>query len=485
MSKRVAATASMAGIAFMLAACAVGPDYRVPAIALDAEYLHAGAPSVDASAASADIARFWRGFDDAVLSQLVEQALTANGDVRIAQARLRESRALLEGARAELLPEADATAGANRALTPEYLLPGATRQQRTATVYDAAFTASWELDFFGRNRRASESAAAQVDASAAGVAAVGTSVVAEVARNYLELRGLQQRLRVATDSIANQQATLRLTEARLEFGRGTRLDVARARSLLGSTEATLPVLQAAIDRSAYRLATLTAQPPRVVLTQLAAGPQDLPTLPATDLGALPIGTPEQLLRRRPDLVQAERQVAAATANIGVATADLFPRVSLSGLIGLAGVHLGSLGDSETQQYGFGASLNWPVLDFGRARSRISASEARADQALTSYQQAVALALEETEGSLTQFTRNAQQSERLGAAARDAEDASNLAALRFDAGSVDFLAVLDAQRQALSTRDALVQARVGQATALVAVYRALGGGWPQQSPPVVR
>ena len=465
--------------AVVLAACAVGPDYRAPSVTLDPAFLNAGASSVNAAAPGAEIATFWRGFADPTLSQLVERALTANGDVRIAQGRLRESRALLEGARAELLPEVDATAGASRSLTPQFQLPGASRSQRTTTVYDAGFTANWELDFFGRNHRASESAAAQVDASAAGVAAIGTSIAAEVARNYLELRGLQQRKQVVDESIANQRQTLRLTEARLDSGRGTKLDVSRSRSQLASTEATLPAIQAASDRTAYRLATLTAQSPRLVNEQLAAGPQALPSLPVTDLGALPIGTPKQLLRRRPDLVQAERQLAAATADIGVATADLFPRVSLTGLIGLAGLQLGSLGNGSSQQYALGAGLTWPVLDFGRVRSRISASEARADQALASYEQSVAVALEETEGTLTQFTRNAQQSERLAAAAGDAEDAFRLASLRFNAGSVDFLVVLDAQRQALLTRDALVQAQVAQATGLVAVYRALGGGWPQE------
>ncbi len=481
-------------VALALAGCAAGPGYQAPAVALDAAYLHAGSTSANADAPDESIATFWRGFNDATLSQLVERAVAVNGDIRVAQARLRESRALLQGAQAALLPEIGVSAGIDRALTPEYLLPGATRAERTATVHDAGFTANWELDFFGRNRRASEASQAQLDASAAGVAAVGTSVAAEVARNYLELRGLQQRQRVAEDAIANQRQSLRLTEARLDVGRGTRLDVARARSLVGSTEATLPALQAAVERNAFRLATLTAQPPRAVLAQLVgpggggstagpagtAGPQaDLPTLPVTDLAALPIGTPEQLLRRRRDIVQAERQLAAATAGVGVATADLFPRITLTGLIGLAGLRLGSLGESNTQQYAIGAGLTWPLLDFGRVRSRIAASEARTEQALASYEQTVALALEETEGALSQFTRNAQQAQRLAGAAADAEDASRLAGLRFDAGSVDLLVVLDAQRQALTARDALVQARVGQATALVAVYRALGGGWPQE------
>ena len=461
----------------LIAGCAVGPNYQPAAVPLDAGFIGAGASAVNATAPGADIARFWRGFDDAVLAALVERALLANGDVRIAQARLRESRALLQGAQAALLPEVDASADAGRSLQPEYLFPGTSRSQRTGNLFDAGFTASWELDFFGRNRRASQSAAAQVDAASAGIGAAWTAIAAEVARNYLELRGLQQRQTVAEDSIANQRRTLRLTEARLEYGRGTRLDVSRAKSLLGSTEASLPALQAAVDRSAYRLATLTAQPPRAVLAQLASAAPRLPALPVTDLAALPIGTPEQLLRRRPDLVQAERRLAAATADIGVATADLFPRISLTGLIGLAGTRIGSLGEGGTQQYSFGAGLTWPLLDFGRVRSRISASEARAEQALASYEQTVATALEETEGALSLFTRNAQQSERLDDAARSAEDAARLARLRFDAGSVDFLVVLDAQRQTLQARDALVQSQVGQATALVAVYRALGGGWP--------
>jgi len=250
----------------VVAGCAVGPNYREPTVPLDASFINATpAGSAAATAASADIATFWRGFGDADLSALVERALAANGDVRIARARLQESRATLQGARAELLPQIGVAADAGRALQPEYLFPGLTRSQRTGNAFDTAFTANWELDFFGRNRRASESAAAQVSASEAGVHAAQTAVAAEVARNYLELRGLQQRLAVARDSIVNQRETLRLTEARLDVGRGTRLDVARAKSLLDSTEATLPVLQAAVDRSGYRIATLVAEPIRSVV----------------------------------------------------------------------------------------------------------------------------------------------------------------------------------------------------------------------------
>ena len=202
----------------------------------------------------------------------------------------------------------------------------------------------------------------------------------------------------------------------------------------------------------------------------------MPTLPVTDLSALPLGTPEQLLRRRPDLVVAERQLAAATADIGVATADLFPRVSLTGLIGFASNRVADLGGRDSQHWSYGAGLSWPVLDFGRVRSRIAASEARALQALAGYEQTVGIALEETEGALSQFTQSARQAERLASAARNAEEATRLSRLRFDAGVIDFVVVLDAQRQTLFARDQLVQAQVAQATSLVAIYRALGGGW---------
>jgi multidrug efflux system outer membrane protein len=464
-----------------LAGCAVGPNYQPPAVTIDPGFINAGASSTNAQTPGGDIASFWRGFNDAALSALVERALAANGDVRIAQARLQEARASLQGARAELLPQIGSAADVGRSLQPEYLFPGTTRSQRTATLYDASFTANWELDFFGRNRRASESAAALVEASEAGVHAAHTAIAAEVARNYMELRGLQRRYQVAQDSLANQRDALRLTAARLDVGRGTQLDVSRAQSLLDSTEAALPALQAAIDQAAYRLATLTAQAPRTVAGALAT-PQPLPGLPVTDLGALPIGTPEQLLRRRADLVAAERQLASATAGIGVATADLFPRISLTGLIGLATTRAASFGDSGSQQWALGAGLTWPVLDFGRVRSRIAASEARAQQSLASYEQTVATALEETEGALSQFTHSAQQADKLASAARNAEEAARLARIRFDAGAVDFLIVLDAERQTLAARDALVLSQVSQATALVSVYRALGGGW-SDTPPV--
>jgi multidrug efflux system outer membrane protein len=249
----------------------------------------------------------------------------------------------------------------------------------------------------------------------------------------------------------------------------------RARALVASTEATLPALQSAVERTVFRLATLTAQSPRALLGELSV-PAALPSLPITDLAALPVGTTEQWLQRRPDIAAAERQLAAATATIGVAKSEMFPRISLSGLLGLNAATFSNLGKSESRIYSLGVGLAWTPFDFGAIRSRIAASEARAQNSLASYEQTVATALEETEGAFSGYTRNAQRAERLLIAATSAEEAAQLARLRFDAGVTDFLVVLDAEREVLTNRDQLVQAQTDTATALVSVYRALGGGW---------
>ncbi len=476
MSRPTTSSALVAAtVALSISGCAVGPDYHAPAIAIDPAFVSAGASAVDAHDPASDLATFWKGFGDPVLDRLVARAIAANFDVRIAQARLQEARAGLAGARGNEFPEVDAAGSAGRALQPAYLYPGETRGQRSGNAFDSHFIANWELDFFGHNRRVTESAAAQVDASEAGVHAARTVVIAEVARAYLDLRGLQQRQAVALQSLENQRQTLHLVNVRLDAGRSTQLDVARASSLYDSTEATLPAIQAAIDRDAYRLATLTAQSPRTVAVTLSS-PQPLPTLPTTDLSSLPLGTPEQMLRRRPDLIAAERQLASANADIGVATADLFPRISLTGAIGFGSNRTSQFGKRGSDEYSYGAGLVWPILDFGRVRSRIHANEAVAAQALASYEQTVAVALEETEGALSQFSRSARQADLMASATRSADDATRLSRLRFTAGSVDLLIVLDAERQSLAAQDALVQAQVLQATSLVSVYRSLGGGW---------
>lgn len=482
--RRLTLIAAAAAVA-LLAGCAVGPDHRAPTPSLDARFAQpgvdraAGAASASAGAEvrplGADIARFWRGFNDPALTALVERALDASPDVRLAQARLQEARAGLDEADAAGRPGVGITGSAERAVQPLTQRPGTTRAERTANAYDASFVARWEIDLFGGLRRASEAASARLAASEAGVAAAHTAVAAEVARQYLALRGLQARLAVTREALERQREAARLTAARTDAGRSSALDLARARALVAATEAAVPALQTALERTALRLGTLTAQPPRAVLV-LAGEAAPLPALPVTDLATLPVGTPQDWLRRRPDLIVAERELAAATADIGVAQAALYPRLSLSGLLGFNAPRAGDLFDSAAGRYALGAAISWTPFDGGALRARVRASEARAAQALVRFDQTLALALEETEGAFSAYSRQTERATRLDEASRQAGEAARLARLRFEAGVTDFLAVLDAEREALGQRDAQVQAQVEAGVALVSVYQALGGGW---------
>jgi multidrug efflux system outer membrane protein len=449
-----------------LAGCALGPDYRTPPSPVAADFENATGDHTQEPPRE-----FWQRFDDPVLNGLVDDAIKANHDIRIAVANLREARAIQLGVDAQAYPQVDAKASGTREIAPQTSAPGFNRDQRTGNVFDTAIDANWELNLFGRFSRQSESAAASVSAAQAGVAAAQVSVTAEVARNYFVLRGQQLRLQIAQQSVQNQQANLDLVQARLDAGRGTELDTTRAQSQVENTRAVIPVLQATIELARYRLAVLTGRPP----TELATLVSDVRALP----GIKPvdgIGTPAALLKRRPDIRIAERQLAAATADIGASKADLFPSVSISGLLGLNALTPGGLNSGQAYYYNLGASMAWNVLDFGRIRSRIRRNEARADAAVATYEKTVLTALEETEGALISFDRNQRRAESLFKAAHASEQAAKLARARFEAGVTDFLNVLDAERQLLADRDGLAQAQTDAGTSLVGVYKALGGGW---------
>jgi outer membrane protein, multidrug efflux system len=453
-------------LALGLAGCALGPDYRTPPSQLAADFENARGDH-----AQEPPREFWRRFDDPVLNGLVDDAIKANHDIRIAVANLREARAIQLGVDAQAYPQVDAQASGARGIATQSSAPGFTRDQRTGNIFDTAIDANWELNLFGRFSRQSESAAASVSAAQAGVAAAQVSVTAEVARNYFVLRGLQLRLQIAQQSVQNQQANLDLVQARLDAGRGTELDTTRAQSQVENTRAQIPVLQAGIEVARYRLAVLTGRPPTELAT-LASEVRPLPGIKPVD----GIGTPAALLKRRPDIRIAERQLAAATADIGASKADLFPSVSISGLLGLNALTPGGLNSGQAYYYNLGASMAWNVLDFGRIRSRIRRNEARADAALATYEKTVLTALEETEGALISLDRNQRRAESLFKAAHASEQAAKLARARFEAGVTDFLTVLDAERQLLADRDGLAQAQTDAGTSLVGVYKALGGGW---------
>jgi outer membrane protein, multidrug efflux system len=456
-----------AGVMFALAACAVGPDYRTPAVATSDQFVDANPAQFSVADVESD---FWEGFNDPVLTDLIEQSLNANHDLRIALSRLSEARALRGESRLDLAPTVTASAGATdaRASERQAVFPNADRDQ---DYYDAGFDAFWELDFFGRVRRGVEAQNALVQAAEADFYSAQVTVTAEVARNYFELRGAQLRLAVAQRNAANQEESLRITTARLDAGRGTQLDVSRAQALLSATLATIPDLNTGVRSAMLRLGVLTGQAPDALLQRLA-DVKPLPTLPETHS----IGTPELLLRRRPDVRVAERQLAAATAQVGVAVADLFPRVSFIGRWGFEAVSSADLGNAASETFAFGPSIQWAALDLGRVRQRIDQREAAANGALARYEQSVYRALEETDASLTGYAQALTKQKHLRQGATSSAEAATLARARFESGVADFLTVLDAERTMLEAEDRLAQSETQTATALLSMYKALGGGF---------
>ena len=429
----------------------------------------------DATLASNGEVEFWRSFGDAQLTALVERALHENHDLRIALAHFESANALLRGARLDRFPIVTAQANASNARlsADQAALAGG---ERASKSYDVGVQLSWELDLFGRVRSSVRAQRAETDATASDLQAMQVAIVAEVARDYFQLRGLQEQLRVAQENASSQSETLRLVEAGLDAGRGTDFDTARARSQLSSTSARVPALQAEIAATTHHLAVLTGQLPEALDVELMK-PVALPPLPAS----VDPGTPGELLLRRPDVAAAQARLAAATARIGVAKADLFPRFTLGGLIGTQAVHSSDLfaHDSDTHLVALG--IDWSFLDFGRVRARLAAAHANADGELAQYEQTVLHALEETENALVRFDKARSEDEKLQSAAIDSAQAAQLARTRYEAGAVGLFEVLDAERSNLQAQDAAAQGRTRSFSDLVNVYQALAGGWPTQPP----
>lgn len=458
---------SVLAVSAVLAACAVGPDYQQPETKSPDQFVSTDPAQFSTENVEGD---FWKAFNDEQLNTIIEQALTANHDIRIATARLREARAIRGESRLDFAPTVTASGGYTETRASERQAPVAAIP-RDQDYYDSGFDAFWELDFFGRIRRNVEANSALVQAAEAGVYSTQVSITAEVARNYFELRGSQQRLEVAQRNAENQRETLRITTARLDAGRGTQLDTSRAQAQLSATLATIPDFESDVTRSILRLGVLTGQSPEALLPQLSAL-QKLPTLPATQS----IGTPELLLRRRPDIRVAERELASATAQIGVAVGDLFPRISFVGRWGFDAIDSGDLGKSSSETYGFGPSIQWAAFDLGRVRQRVKQREAATDRALAVYEQTVLQALEETDASMTAYVKAKVKQAHLQDSTTASLEAVTLARARYESGVADFLTVLDAERSALTAEDQLALSETQTATALLATYKALGGGF---------
>lgn len=516
---KVKSTLVVLGSAAALAAsgCKVGPDYQAPQMHPPAKFLAASTqPSTTQPttqpAEAVDLQRWWESFHDPVLDGLIAEGIRSNLDVQLAQARVLEARANLQGNVATLFPTVGSSVSYTRSQSSKsafgsfggtgttgttgagtgtgtgaggtgstpgtgatgaaFALPG-TRNN----LYQAGFDAGWEVDIFGGTRRAIEAAqaslAAQVDARRNAM----ITFLSEVARNYMIVRGLQQELAIVNSNVASQKDFLDLTRAKFQAGIATDLDVARQEAQVASTESEMPTLRTQIQQGIHRLAVLLGRNPTDLEAELTPiGP--LPGGPP----AVPAGLPSDLLRRRPDVQQAERQLAAATANIGVATADLFPKLNLTGSFGWESLQLKSWFNASSQIWSFGPALSWRIFDAGQIWANIRVQNARQHEALIQYRQTVLQALSDVEDALVAYQQEQGRREALQRSVEANERSVSLAKQLNQAGLVDFLNVLTAEQNLFLSQDQLSQSNQAVSTDLVALYKALGGGWEVSEQP---
>ena len=454
-------TRSLALFPLLLVGCTVGPRYQEPKPDVPGSF----ATKLAGASTSAE-SQWWKRFNDSQLNSLITQAEEQNRDLKVADARLKEARARWTQARYDLLPTVNSGAGySNSQASKAQSFSDSTQRSE---LYDAGLDATRELDLYGRVRNAVKAARATEEAVQAERDALLIALRAEVAVNYLLLRGAQAQLAVAEQNATNQADSLRIAEASLQGGRGTQLDVARARAQWNATLASVPQFQSSIDQSAHRIAVLCGVSPSTLRGQLRSA-KAMPSTPSK----ISLSKPTDVLRQRPDIRVAERNLAAATARVGIATADLFPRVTFNGSIGLEGSTLSNVARSGAGSYNFGPRLSWPAFDLGRVRQQVKAAGARAEAALATYEQIVLQALEEAENALTEYDRERLRLSYLRESSKSAEEAASLARQRYKDGVANFLDVLDAERVALQAQNDAVASQVRAATAWVTVNKAMG------------
>ena len=455
-------------IAPMASGClTVGPDYVPPSVSTPTEWnanlqqgLTVGTPDNEA------LANWWKTLDDPILTSLIERAIEGNLDLRGAESRVLEARARRSISQTSLFPTIDASGSRGWSRSSEQTGGG-----RKSDSYSIGFDAGWELDIFGGVRRSVEAANADLEASQEDLHDVLVTLLAEVALNYVDVRSYQTRLSVTEANLAIQEETYGLVQARFEAGLTTQLDVEQARYNLESTRAQLPALHTALEEAKNRLAVLLGNNPGTLDDELSE-PRPIPVAPFE----IAVGVPADALRQRPDVRRAERLLAAQTARIGEATADLYPKFTLSGSIGLDSLSLDNLFRSGSRSYRYGPSFSWPIFYAGKIRKNIEVQNALQEQTLIQYEAAVLTALEEIENALVAFADEQVRRQSLVEASQAAQRAAELAETQYLSGLIDFQTVLDAQRSSLSLQ-AELSASDGDVTSnLIRLYKALGGGW---------
>jgi outer membrane protein, multidrug efflux system len=462
-----------------LSGCMVGPNFQRPQPQVpDGWAGPTPAARPEATASEKALANWWTVFGDQTLSSLVERAVSSNLDLKLAEARIRQARAARGIVAADMGPTVNASGSFERSQTPGSSITtkslGTTGP--TSNQYRAGFDASWELDIFGGIRRGIEAADADLEAAVEDRRDVLVTLTAEVARNYLDLRAFQQRISTARQNLKSQERSAELTRQRFRGGFVSGLDVANAEALVATTAAEIPLLESAHLQTLYNIGILLGREPGALLRELSPA-SEIPAAPPS----VPLGVPSELIRRRPDIRRAEAQIHASTARIGVATADLFPRVSIFGSGGFQAAETGTWFDAVSRFWSLGPSLSWPVFDMGRIRGNIEQKKSLEEQSMLGYQKTILLALQEVENALIASAKEQEHRKALADAVVANQKAVKLATILYTEGQTDFLNVLQAQRSLYASEDALVQSSRNVSTNLVALYKALGGGWEPEAP----
>jgi len=510
-----------------LLGCNVGPNYQPPKTTVEPKFSEvtsasATQPSLPTTR-PVQVTEWWATFHDPHLDALIARAVKTNPNLVQAESRIRSARAQRTLAGAGQLPTVNVDAGyqhargsknvvfplsaftgssgksANTKAQPSRVDAPSQAQVVTGTgsstggaplsplgvgglpgvttdLYQAGFDATWEIDIFGGVRRGIEAANDDFQAAIEDRRDVLTSLLAEVARNYIDLRGYQRQIAIAQENLHSQQQTLQLTEDRFRAGVTTQLDVARAQALVATTAAGIPSLDAQVHDTIHRLGVLMGEPP-VALMQELLTVSPIPIAPAE----VPIGMPADLLRRRPDIRRAERQLASATARVGMATAQLYPRFTINGTFGFDATKFSHVANWASRYYSIGPGVSWPIFDAGRIRANIRVTNEAVDQSLSIYEQTVLIAMQDVEDALIDYSREQMRHQALSEAVAADHTAVDLATQQYQQGVVDFLTVLEAQRSLYGAQDSLTQSEVQISADLVALYKALGGGWEIEEP----
>ncbi|MGE0825876.1 MAG: efflux transporter outer membrane subunit [Candidatus Binatia bacterium] len=478
-----------------LTSCMVIPQERSSELSLPAAWSTTPDPAkgkkaqTDELRPETDLTRWWTTLDDRRLHELIDRAVAYNLDVREAEARIREARASRTVVAADRWPLVSSAGSYTRSRRSASLVSGSSSTASSGTGTDSGsssrffgfsgeqeffqgnFDASWELDIFGHIHWSVQAAEADLAVAEENRRDVLVTLLADVARSYVELRGFQYRRVIAEENIIAQQDNVEITQARFHAGVTSALDVAEAQALLANTRAQVPPLENGARQSIHRLSVLLGQAPDALLEELVPS-TPIPTATVSDT----IGLPSELLRRRPDIRRAERELAAATARLGVAEADLFPRFSLTGALGLQSLDITDLAEWPSRFWTAGAGIRWPIFDANRLRANIQVQDARQEQALVRYERTILRSLEDVENALIGYAREHERRRLLVDAVQADQEALELATERYRSGLTDFLNVILAQRALYTSQDALAQSETAVIVQLIALYKALGGGW---------